>query len=454
MLVTFYNSEMISLIFILISSCFVQDYNSSTLHIICDPGCEVSLNYEQAKVSSAEENGVIYRNVESGKYVVSVKKAGFLSDIFVAEVGVEDSFVRKIKLRKNNTVLNIRTIPSECEITCDCDQLTMKKSEHTFSVDSVAEGQHNLSVSWGEKSCDVKLNIEVDTHYYLSVDLLTGSAEPSHTLEIHAASLPEDTRWKILDTKDGVPIKVLDSLTGITFLYVSGGEFEMGGYSATKSSDARPVHKVTLNDFYMAETELTQEQWLTLMEFNPSGTAGNLLPVSGISYKDCYDYLSLAGHGMRLPTEAEWEYSCRAGTKGKYHCDNAQLDDFAWHYENSDGRPHRVAKKSPNPWGFYDMHGNVMEWCSDLYSKKYYEKSPADNPKGPRRGMGVYGPVMRGGSWYHGIQSTGLRSFDRYHGSRQFLQLEGSAELNSRGHILFATESLVGMRPVISAPIF
>jgi len=445
---------MITLISMLLFSCSMQDFYSSTLHIICEPECEVLINHEDVRISTPEENGVLYRDFAAGKYIVSVRKKGFLSESFVAEVGVDESYVRKVTLSKNNSSLIIRTIPRDCEITCDCIQLSTEKTEHLWVVRDVMSGKHTLSISSGDKSHNFTLSVEPDKHYYLDVDFLSGSLEPSFLLSSHDASSIDDTRWRVLDTQDDFPIKLFDSLTGITFLYVRGGSFEMGGHAASKTSGARPVHKVSVNDFYMAETEVTQEQWLKIMHFNPSMYDGNLLPVVGVSFEDCNEYLSLAGQNMRLPTEAEWEYACRAGTDGKYSFDKETLgiDDVAWHYGNSDGRMRRVARKLPNPWGFYDMHGNVMEWCSDRYMKKYYEISPRDNPQGPRKGMNVFGHVVRGGSWYHGVGSMGLKSYDRNHVSSSVKQ--DDAILNSRGYVLFATYSFLGVRPVIPAPLF
>ena len=116
----------------------------------------------------------------------------------------------------------------------------------------------------------------------------------------------------------------------------------------------------------------------------------------------CYDLntwqCDFDADGYRLPTEAEWEYACRAGSTGKY-CfgdDETELPEYAWFKPHSQGKPHPVGQKQPNPWGLYDMHGNVWQWCNDWYGETYYAESPTDNPRGPASGKMR---VLRGGAW-------------------------------------------------------
>ncbi|MDC3283421.1 formylglycine-generating enzyme family protein, partial [Planctomycetota bacterium] len=428
-----------------------QEFESSTIHLLCEPGYEVLIDHGDMRLSTVEEGGVVYRNLPAGKHVVTVRKEGLLTESFIVELDVDDSYAREVVLKQRSSILRIKTIPRDCEITCSCLQLSKQKREHPLVLNGLEGGLHELSISWGDKMSNVDLGIEPDKSYYLEVDLFYDSKE----LTVIDDSLRSDGRWEILNVKDGVPNRVRDNLTGIVFLYVRGGTFNMGGNAASKMSGARPVHSVSVDDFYMAETEITQGQWLTLMNYNPSGIVGELFPVSGISFEECHSYFAKSGANMRLPTEAEWEYACRAGTKGRYSLNGkgTSIDDVAWHYDNSDGRMHRVGRKKPNGWGFYDMHGNVMEWCSDRYFNKYYEISPKNNPKGPNKlVMGVTGRSVRGGSWYHGTSGRGLASYDRHRVSSSVEQ--DNAIANGRGYVLFATNSFLGMRPVIPAPLF
>jgi formylglycine-generating enzyme required for sulfatase activity len=149
----------------------------------------------------------------------------------------------------------------------------------------------------------------------------------------------------------------------------------------------------------MGKYEVTQGEWEKLMGDNPSQFKGSdRLPVERVTWKDCEEYARKAGDGLALPTEAEWEHACRAGTRTRFHYgdDDDELGEYAWFESNSGSRTHDVGQKSPNAWGLYDMHGNVQEWCRDWYGGKYYAESPGNDPTGPKEGVHR---VLRGGCW-------------------------------------------------------
>jgi formylglycine-generating enzyme required for sulfatase activity len=181
----------------------------------------------------------------------------------------------------------------------------------------------------------------------------------------------------------------------------------------------KPAHEVTLTKpFYLGIYEVTQAQWKAVMGENPSFFRGDDLPVDSVSWENCQKFLAKlkekVGQGSicRLPTEAEWEYACRAGSTTGY-CfgdDQARLGEYAWYTANSDGKTHPVGQKKPNAWGLHDMHGNVWESCTDWYDKGYYAKGPAKDPKGPSSGAFR---VLRGGSW-HSTYAVNARSAHRY----------------------------------------
>ncbi|MBI3831582.1 MAG: SUMF1/EgtB/PvdO family nonheme iron enzyme [Planctomycetes bacterium] len=177
----------------------------------------------------------------------------------------------------------------------------------------------------------------------------------------------------------------------------------------------KPAHLIIhTRPFYMGKFEVTQEQYQQVMGTNPSEFRGPGNPVDGVSWANAQGYCSKLTEEtkqlIRLPTEAEWEYGCRAGTKSTYYSgDNeADLERVAWYSSNSNRRTHPVGQKEPNAFGLYDMHGNVLEWCQDWYADDYYGKSPREDPPGPIIGSKR---VFRGSSW--GDEFKFSRSADR-----------------------------------------
>ena len=196
---------------------------------------------------------------------------------------------------------------------------------------------------------------------------------------------------------------------------VPAGSFTMG--DAAGRPDEAP-HTVSVSAFYLDKTPVTQEQFEKVMGVNPSKRKGKTNPVEKTQWTDavrfcnrsselegltpCYDLETWECHfdanGYRLPTEAEWEYACRAGSSGKY-CfgDNeADLAKYAWFKPLSQGKPRPVGQKQPNRWGLFEMHGNVWQWCHDWYGEGYYRDSPGQDPRGPAMGTTR---VLRGGAW-------------------------------------------------------
>jgi formylglycine-generating enzyme required for sulfatase activity len=183
------------------------------------------------------------------------------------------------------------------------------------------------------------------------------------------------------------------------------------------SKHEMPQHKVTISKpFYLGKYPVTQAQWVAVMGSNPSKFKGQNNPVEQVSWHDAQEFIrrlnAKEGHSRyRLPTEAEWEYAARAGTSSAYFFgdDKKALSEYAWYKDNSEETSHPVGQKLPNPWGLYDVHGNVYEWVQDWYGEKYYTNSPEGDPKGPSSSSYR---VIRGGSWYS--LTTCCRSADRY----------------------------------------
>jgi formylglycine-generating enzyme required for sulfatase activity len=183
-------------------------------------------------------------------------------------------------------------------------------------------------------------------------------------------------------------------------VYIPGGVFMMGSESPEALPDEKPVHQVTLSDYWIGKYEVTQEQWVSVMGSNPSYYVGDTLPVNDIQWDDCQAFIrrlnELTGKSYRLPTEAEWEFAARAGTTGDRYGD---LESVAWYSDNSGGTPHPVGGKAPNAFGLYDMLGNIFEWCWDWYD--FYTAEPQIDPQGPETPHpDTQHHILRGGSWF------------------------------------------------------
>jgi len=190
----------------------------------------------------------------------------------------------------------------------------------------------------------------------------------------------------------------------IEMVLVPGGDFLMGSPEGAQGRGfgEGPQHRVTVPSFYIGKYEVTQAQWRAVMGGDQSRFKGDNLPVETVSWDDAKDFCrklsQMTGEEYRLPTEAEWEYACRAGTTGAYAGDP---DAMAWYGMNSGRGTHPVGRKLPNAFGLYDMHGNVREWCEDDWHDGY-ANAPSDGTawvEKPSRGLGR---VYRGGSWYQG----------------------------------------------------
>lgn len=242
----------------------------------------------------------------------------------------------------------------------------------------------------------------------LTRQLLLAESSPSKSNSgnqsniLHSSSTPnQQSQVREIDV-NGVKFKMI---------YVEGGTFMMGATAEQSGyeNDETPAHSVTLSEYFIAETEVTQELWTAVMGSNPSRfTRSSRNPVECVSWFDCNQFIQklnqLTGLRFRLPTEAEWEYAARGGNKSKgyKYSGSNRIEDVAWYDGNSGGMTHEVGKCYANELGLYDMSGNVWEWCSDWYGS--YSSASQVDPSGA--GSGSY-RVFRGGSW--GSYARGCR---------------------------------------------
>jgi formylglycine-generating enzyme required for sulfatase activity len=181
---------------------------------------------------------------------------------------------------------------------------------------------------------------------------------------------------------------------GLTYVWIAPGTFQMGCSPGDGEcyDDEKPAHHVTITrGYWMGQTAVTQEAYERVTGKNPSRFKGARLPVENVNWEEARSYCEAVG--MRLPTEAEWEYAARAGATGSRY---GELDRIAWYDGNSGGKTHPVGEKEPNAWGLYDVLGNVWEWVSDWDAN--YQAGSQNDPAGPASGKQR---VLRGGSWYN-----------------------------------------------------
>lgn len=253
--------------------------------------------------------------------------------------------------------------------------------------------------------------------------LRVGTIRGPFWLWVHRATLAT-----LLMLAGGRPLPAADfeesTHQGIVFVHIPAGSFTMGTTDPVQQQlkarnlwtrfgeCERPAHKVTLSkSFLISKCEITQRQWSAVLgaRKQPSAFKGDDRPVESVSWEDVQVFLAAlnqqeGGAKYRLPTEAEWEYCCRAGSEQAYGMasDGAPvtvetLGEYAWFNVNADHKTHPVGTKKPNAWGLHDMHGNVWEWCKDWYAPNYYAAAPATNPVNLTPSTER---VFRGGSWF------------------------------------------------------
>ena len=240
--------------------------------------------------------------------------------------------------------------------------------------------------------------------------------------------------WCEDSTHGQQPVKSITNTIGMKLNKIPAGTFTMGSPEGEEGRmDNETQHPVTISKaFYMQTTEVTQGQWKAVMGTEPwkGDKKGPNYAASYVSWDDAVAYCKKLSEKesktYRLPTEAEWEYACRAETKTTWSFgdDEASLGDYAWHDKNAwdigEKYAHQVGLKKPNAFGLYDMHGNVYEWCHDYYEEDYYKQSPEKDPTGPTSGSFR---VFRGGSWIISTRFTRsarrgrLVAADRYGGN-------------------------------------
>jgi len=282
-----------------------------------------------------------------------------------------------------------------------------------------------------------KLTLTLIFIFTISIQYLHARTFSDPGIKLEGSSIKNSPAVKNINKSIAKKTGKTKKIGDIEFAFIKGGSFSMGSKDAYSSYTEKPVHKVTVAQFYMSIYEVTQKQYFEIMGKNYSNFKGENLPVEKVTWYDAVEFCNklsiknglnpyykinkdindpnynypgvwragearymvsiLGGNGFHLPTEAEWEYACRAGTSTKYYWGDKINGDYCWYGGNggnSDEKTHPVGEKIPNTFGLYDMSGNVSEWCWDWFGP--YSKDPSKNPQGALMGETR---VIRGGSW-------------------------------------------------------
>jgi formylglycine-generating enzyme required for sulfatase activity len=278
----------------------------------------------------------------------------------------------------------------------------MEDGEEAFAFSaSISKNLRNLVIWFMQPSRSNRPQKEEDIFKRLSGRINVASPASSGSEE--TICIGKEHSVSQSDDQGNLSISILG--VTINMIKVDGGTFTMGATSEQGSDvndDEKPAHSVTLSDYYIGQTEVTQALWKVVMWSNPSYFKGDKKPVENVSWEDCQKFISklnkLTGKTFGLPTEAQWEFAARGGksNRGSKYSGSGNINDVAWYGDNSGNGTHDVGTKSPNELSLYDMSGNVWEWCSDLY--RDYSSNSHPNPT---ESDSSFNRVYRGGSWFN-----------------------------------------------------
>ena len=335
-------------------------------------GAKIFLDGKECGVTPQKYNDLLV-----GEHTLKLIKDGYVasSQKFTIEenknLQIDETLVKGISVK-------IETIPNACNLFVDGEEVGPSPYSGVLSV-----GNHIVSVFFNKNKVEKIIKV----------------SDTSNNFELSFTSAQKNLSGTTKFLK-------------IDMVSVKGGTFTMGELIPENIDfPSVPKHEVSVNDFYIGTTEVTQLQWKSVMGVNPSKFQGDSLPVDDVSWNLVQEFIlklnKMSGKSYRLPTEAEWEYAAGGGSQNRtiYSGTNVvqSLDKYAWILENSNNRPHNVATKLPNRLGLFDMSGNVWEWCSDWMGT--YPKTDQDNPTGPATGLRR---VNRGGSWKYGTISANI----------------------------------------------
>ena len=347
--------------------------------------------------------------LQTGKYLIEVSKPGYKSyKEWVIISQYEDLTIEPVLqslFKKDN---NLSADNVQQKETSDSHKYEMTIEEDSIPQEVLEPNVDNQMSEPDQKEKIIDEDIPDQQEIETIPQQLT-TKQKNEDLEKEAPKEPADITSQYAPpqstSESSDPNRWQDSTTGMKFIWIEGGCYEMGCGSWTSqcNSDETPVHKVCVDGFWMGKFEVTQKEWQIIMGENPSLSAyGNYYPVEKVSWSEVQSYIQKlekkTGNKFRLPSEAEWEYACRScGKPQKYSGEGVDLNHMGWFSGNSQFITHSVGSKSPNELGIYDMSGNVSEWCQDSYQASAYQKHPQKNPHINITASSE--KVVRGGDW-------------------------------------------------------
>ena len=414
------------------------------IQVTAPAGIKIFLDSSFKGTTNDDDGGLIIQDVEPGVYTIKAVKTDFAPQsmsltVVAGEVKAVSlkKFIPKIQIEqtggpdqkgmtlKTGTLI-IQSLPIKCKITIAKVGISYSKTEPKWTAKKFPIGTYVLSATSGSRQLTGEFTVKENSQTNLLLNLLTKRIKI--IVPPKPARLP---RTLALDLGKGEALKLT---------LIPAGKFLMGSAMSAEETarlfdtkaddhkDEHPQHRVTISKpFYMGVYEVTQAQWKAVMgtklwagkkwvKSNGSHAA------SYISWDDatkfCETLSKKTGKKVTLPTEAQWEYACRAGSKTVYSFgdDASSLGNYAWYDKNADDigedYAHAVGQKRPNAFGLYDMHGNVYEWCSDWYDEKFYASAKNVDPENTTKASAR---VLRGGSWIN--FPVNCRVADRFRGT-------------------------------------